>query len=97
MSATEHAGDAQAARSRRSRALPEGPVEWTCKIASEVALVVMLVLIAIDIVTRSLFNFSLEVSDEVGGYMLVAIAFLSLSACQDRQRVVEGTSAGDEC
>jgi TRAP-type C4-dicarboxylate transport system permease small subunit len=81
MSATEHAGDAQAVRLRGSRALPEGPVEWTCKIASEVALVVMLVLIAVDIVTRSLFNFSLEVSDEVGGYMLVAIAFLSLSAC----------------
>src|SRR5262245_64895316 len=85
MSATKHAGDAQAVRLRGSRALPEGPVEWTCKIASEVALVVMLVLIAIDIVTRSLFNFSLEVSDEVGGYMLVAIAFLSLSACQDRK------------
>jgi TRAP-type transport system small permease protein len=81
MSATEHAGDAQAVRLRVSRALPESPVEWTCKIASEVALVVMLVLIAVDIVTRSLFNFSLEVSDEVGGYMLVAIAFLSLSAC----------------
>jgi TRAP-type C4-dicarboxylate transport system permease small subunit len=81
MSSTEHAGDAQAVRLRGSRALPEGPVEWTCKIASEVALIVMLVLIAVDIVTRSLFNFSLEVSDEVGGYMLVAIAFLSLSAC----------------
>jgi TRAP-type C4-dicarboxylate transport system permease small subunit len=81
MSATEHAAEAQAASLRRSRALPEGPVEWTCKIASEVALVVMLVLIAVDIVTRSLFNFSFEVSDEVGGYMLVAIAFLSLSAC----------------
>ncbi len=41
----------------------------------------MLVLIAVDIVTRSLFNFSLEASDEVGGYMLVVISFLSLSAC----------------
>jgi TRAP-type transport system small permease protein len=81
MSSTEHAADAQAGALRRSRALPEGPVEWTCKVASEVALVVMLVLIAVDIVTRSLFNFSFEVSDEVGGYMLVAIAFLSLSAC----------------
>ena len=50
MSATEHAGDAQAARARRSRALPEGPVEWTCKVASEVALVVLLVLIAVDTV-----------------------------------------------
>ena len=66
---------------RRARVLPEGPVEWTCKVASEAALVVMLVLIAVDIVTRSLFNFSFEVSDEVGGYMLVAIAFLSLSVC----------------
>ena len=67
---------------RRSRALPESAVEWTCKVASEVALVVMLVLIAIDIVTRSFFNFSAEVSDEVGGYMLVVISFVSLSACQ---------------
>ena len=67
---------------RRLRTLPEGPVEWTCKVASEAALLVMLVLIAVDIVTRSLFNFSSEVSDEVGGYMLVVICFLSLSACQ---------------
>src|SRR5215831_14685501 len=66
---------------RRLRALPEGPVEWTCKVASEVALVVMLVLIAVDVVTRWLFNFSFEVSDEVGGYMLVVISFVSLSAC----------------
>ncbi len=56
---------------RRLRALPEGPVEWTCKVLSEAALVVMLVLIAVDIVTRWVFNFSFEVSDEVGGYMLV--------------------------
>jgi TRAP-type C4-dicarboxylate transport system permease small subunit len=68
----------------RSRAatLPEGPVEWTCKVVSEAALVAMLLLIAVDIVTRALLNFSFEVSDEVGGYMLVAISFLSLSACQ---------------
>ena len=66
---------------RRSRALPEGPVEWTCKVLSELALVVMLVLIAVDIVTRWVFNFSFEASDEVGGYMLVVITFVSLSAC----------------
>ena len=65
----------------RALTLPEGPVEWTCKVASEAALVVMLVLIAVDIVSRALFNFSFEVSDEVGGYMLVVISFLSLSAC----------------
>ena len=66
---------------RRAHTLPEGPVEWTCKVASEAAIVVMLVLIAVDIVTRWLFNFSFEASDEVGGYMLVVISFVSLSAC----------------
>jgi TRAP-type transport system small permease protein len=69
-------------RPGRALTLPEGPVEWTCKIVSEAALVVMLVLVAVDIVTRWLFNFSFEVSDEVGGYMLVVITFLSLPVCQ---------------
>jgi TRAP-type C4-dicarboxylate transport system permease small subunit len=79
------AGEADAgtnARSeRRRRALPEGPIERACKLASEAALIVMLVLVALDIVTRSLFNFSFEVSDEVGGYMLVVITFVSLCVC----------------
>jgi TRAP-type transport system small permease protein len=69
-------------RAGRALTLPEGPVEWTCKIVSEAALVVMLVLVAVDIVTRWLLNFSFEVSDEVGGYMLVVITFLSLPVCQ---------------
>jgi len=81
MSAADHGADMPAPTGRRLRALPEGPVEWSCKIASEIALVVMLALIAVDVVTRSFFNFSFEVSDEVGGYMLVVICFLSLSAC----------------
>jgi TRAP-type C4-dicarboxylate transport system permease small subunit len=82
MVSTEHGLELHAAGERRARALPEGPVEWTCKVASEAALLVMLVLIAVDIATRYLFNFSFEISDEIGGYMLLAIAFLSLSACQ---------------
>ena len=41
----------------------------------------MLVLTVVDIATRALFNFSFEVSDEVGGYMLVVITFLSLAVC----------------
>ena len=42
----------QAPSERRLRAVREGPVEWTCKVASEAALLVMLVLITVDIVTR---------------------------------------------
>lgn len=60
------------------RGRSEGIVEKTCKLLSALALVVLLVVVGVDIVTRWGFNFSFEVSDEVGAYMLVAIAFLSL-------------------
>src|SRR5215467_3241444 len=65
-----------------ARRLPETVVERVCKLACVAALVVMLVVIGTDIVTRSLFNFSFEISDELGGYMLVVIAFISLPVCQ---------------
>ena len=56
----------------------EGVVETACKLMSALALMVLLVVVAVDIVTRWGFHFSYEISDEVGAYMLVAIAFLSL-------------------
>jgi len=62
--------------------VPEGPVERACKWACEAALLVMLVVIGTDIFTRWAFNFSFQVSDEIGGYMLATITFLSLSVCQ---------------
>ena len=65
-----------------ARRLPETIVERICKLACVAALVVMLVVIGTDIVTRSLFNFSFEVSDELGGYMLVVMTFVSLPVCQ---------------
>src|SRR5580704_17510805 len=62
--------------------LKESIVERACKLACAAALIVMLVVIGTDILTRSLFNFSFEISDELGGYMLVLISFVSLSVCQ---------------
>ena len=62
--------------------LGEGPVERVCKWASEAALVIMLGVIGADVVTRYLFNFSFEIADELGGYMLVVMTFVSLSVCQ---------------
>jgi TRAP-type transport system small permease protein len=67
---------------RPLRALPEGPVERLCNLACMAALIVMLGVIGVDIVTRALLNFSFEVSDELGGYMLVVITFVSLPVCQ---------------
>lgn len=60
----------------------EGPVELVCKWISEAALIAMLVVIGADIFTRYLLNFSFEVADELGGYMLVVMTFVSLSVCQ---------------
>jgi TRAP-type transport system small permease protein len=67
---------------RSLRALPEGPVERLCSFVCMAALIVMLGVIGVDIITRALLNFSFEVSDELGGYMLVVIAFVSLPVCQ---------------
>ena len=63
-------------------AIGESAVERTCKYICVAAIAVMLVVIAVDIVTRSLFNFSFEISDELGGYLLAAITFISLPVCQ---------------
>jgi TRAP-type transport system small permease protein len=65
-----------------ARRLPESVVERLCKFACVAALAVMLVVTATDIVTRALFNYSFEISDELGGYMLVLITFVSLPVCQ---------------
>jgi TRAP-type C4-dicarboxylate transport system permease small subunit len=51
--------------------------EWLCN----VSLVAMLVIITAEAVLR-LFGHSLEMADEVEGYLLVAISFLSLAVCQ---------------
>jgi TRAP-type C4-dicarboxylate transport system permease small subunit len=65
-----------------TRRLKESIVERACKLACVAALIVMLIVIGVDILTRSLFNFSFEISDELGGYMLVVISFVSLPVCQ---------------
>lgn len=51
---------------------------WLCQIAT-VGLVVMMVT---EMVVRSLFGWSIQWSNEVGGYALVAITFLSLASGQ---------------
>jgi TRAP-type C4-dicarboxylate transport system permease small subunit len=65
-----------------ARRLPESIIERLCKLACVAALLAMLIVIGVDILTRSLFNYSFEISDELGGYLLVVITFLSLPVCQ---------------
>lgn len=75
-------GAAAQASAPHKHTVPEGPVELACKWACEAALLVMLAVIGTDIFTRWAFNFSFQISDEIGGYMLATITFLSLSVCQ---------------
>jgi TRAP-type C4-dicarboxylate transport system permease small subunit len=65
-----------------SGAVGEGVVEIVFKLLSALALILMLVVVGTDIFTRTVLNFSFEIADEVAGYMLVALAFLSLAVCQ---------------
>jgi TRAP-type C4-dicarboxylate transport system permease small subunit len=59
-----------------------GPLEEVCERLCILALIGMMSLIGAEAVTRNLFGFSLQISDEIGGYLLVAVAFLSLSVAQ---------------
>lgn len=58
-------------------ALAETIVERICRVLCELVLVVMVLLTSAEVVTRT-FNFSFEFVDEVGGYLLSALTFLSL-------------------
>lgn len=51
---------------------------WVCGLA----LIVTLAITAVEVFTRAVFNFSFQISDDLGGYLLVAITFLSLAYCQ---------------
>jgi TRAP-type C4-dicarboxylate transport system permease small subunit len=57
----------------------EGPIEKLCKLLCAAAIIVMLAVIGEDVLSRSIWNTSRELSDEIGGYMLIAVAFLGLA------------------
>ena len=57
--------------------LREGLVERSCRVACEITLLAMVVLISAEVVARTA-NFSFEVVDEIGGYLFSALTFLSL-------------------
>ena len=54
----------------------------TCDWVARVTILVMMVLVVVEIVCRTLLGVSLQLSDELGGYLLVTIAFLSLPVTQ---------------
>ena len=57
-------------------------LEKFCMGICEIAIVAMGAIVILEIVTRNFFGFSFEMSDELGGYIIVGITFLSLPVCQ---------------
>jgi TRAP-type transport system small permease protein len=53
---------------------------WT----SSICMIAMVLLMLAEIVLRSVFNSTTEHSDELVGYLLIGISFLSLALCQSR-------------
>ncbi|HEX3401401.1 MAG TPA: TRAP transporter small permease [Acetobacteraceae bacterium] len=85
MSSAQHkAADAEFPGEELEEAFHPEPtlLERTCMVICEVAIGVMAFIVILEIVTRNLFNFSYEMSEELGGYIIVGITFLSLPVCQ---------------
>jgi TRAP-type C4-dicarboxylate transport system permease small subunit len=57
-------------------------LECLCARLCELSLVVSVVMIVAEVTSRALFHFSFEITDEVGGYLLVLVSFLSLPVAQ---------------
>ncbi|MET0677878.1 MAG: TRAP transporter small permease [Bradyrhizobium sp.] len=58
------------------------PVENTSEVLCAIFLVAMIVLIGAEAIARNVFHTSLQVTDEVGGYLLVALTFLSMPVAE---------------
>ena len=78
MSEAAFAAEAVEDRFHPAPTLLEKVCMWVC----EIAIVAMGAIVILEIVTRNLFNYSFEISDELGGYIIVGITFLSLPVCQ---------------
>ncbi len=78
MSDAEYAAEAVEDRFHPAPTLLEKGCMWIC----EIAILAMGAIVILEIITRNFFNFSFEMSDELGGYIIVGITFMSLPVCQ---------------
>jgi len=59
-----------------------GPIDVGCEAVCSLFLLAMIVMIGAEAIARNVFGTSLQITDEVGGYLLVALTFLSLSVAE---------------
>ncbi len=78
MSEAAFAAEAGEERFHPAPTLLEKSCMWIC----EIGIVVMGAVVILEVVTRNMFGFSFEMSEELGGYIIIGISFLSLPVCQ---------------
>lgn len=59
-----------------------GPVEKASEGLCALFLIAMIILIGAEAIARNVFATSLQITDEIGGYLLVAMTFLSMSVAE---------------
>jgi len=59
-----------------------GPIENASEALCALFLIAMIILIAAEAIARNVFATSLQITDEIGGYLLVATTFLSMSVAE---------------
>jgi len=57
-------------------------INWLCVTACKIALLAIIAIVTLEIFMRSVLATSTYMADEVSGYMLVLVAFMSLGTCQ---------------
>jgi TRAP-type C4-dicarboxylate transport system permease small subunit len=60
----------------------ESRIDWLCRWITQLAVIALILMIATEVIARGVFGRSLEVTDELGGYALVIVTFVSLPTCQ---------------
>jgi TRAP-type C4-dicarboxylate transport system permease small subunit len=61
---------------------PDSIVDRVFQILCELLLTAMMLIVGAEALARGLAGIALEIADEMGGYLLVAFIFLSISVCQ---------------
>lgn len=62
-----------------------GRLERLCLWLTQASLAAMVLIIVVEVVLRAVAGTSLQMSDEYGGYLLVAASFLALAPAQSRR------------
>lgn len=65
------------------------PLGWACMALSALSILVMVTITSIEVFTRATLGLSFQLSNELGGYLLVALTFFSFAVCQERDSFIQ--------